>query len=230
MLWDPFRKLRRPFVPHIQRKARRYLEDQGVLDLIVTGRTDEIEPVWFDLCHLHRLIRRRKPKTVLEFGIGFSTIVIAHALQANGKGHLWSVDSDQQWIDNLIPKIPESLRARITIRHSEVHAAEYDGQLCHYYDTLPNVVPEFVYLDAPATWDVKGTVRGLTFVPEDVEWRPQVSADLLLYESSLPGRFFLLIDGRKLNVEFLYRNLKRNYRVHWNRTLQFATFELVRPR
>ena len=38
------------------------------------------EPEYNDLCRLHYLILKRKTLTVLEFGSGFSTSVIAHAL------------------------------------------------------------------------------------------------------------------------------------------------------
>ncbi len=230
MLWDPLKKIRKLFVPYWEKKALRYLEDEGVLELILDGREDEIKPIWFDLYNMHKIIRERKPATVLEFGIGFSTIVMAHALERNKSGHLWSIDTSQEWIKNLEQKLPDTLRGYVTIQQSDVQIAEHEGQLCHYYETLPDIVPDFVYLDGPSTADVKGSVRGLTFQPHNTRWRNQVAADLLLYEASLHNHFFLLVDGRKMNVEFLYRNLKRRYRVRQNHALKFATFELLAPR
>src|SRR5690606_34275376 len=45
--------------------------------------TEPKPPVWEDLVRLHRTIRTRRVTTVLEFGCGFSTTVMAHALAAN---------------------------------------------------------------------------------------------------------------------------------------------------
>ena len=36
-----------------------------------------------DLVNLHKLIRKRKVFTVLEFGVGFSSLIISDALQKN---------------------------------------------------------------------------------------------------------------------------------------------------
>ena len=45
--------------------------------------TTQFPPEIKDLVNLHKLIRKRKVFTVLEFGIGFSSIVIADALLKN---------------------------------------------------------------------------------------------------------------------------------------------------
>jgi predicted O-methyltransferase YrrM len=63
--------------------ARRLLEQNNVLSLLASGNELEIPPQLPDLANLYNLIRERRPKIVLEFGIGFSTLVIASALRDN---------------------------------------------------------------------------------------------------------------------------------------------------
>ena len=65
----------------------------------------EIEPEYDDLRNLYKLIRKRKPKCVLEFGSGFSTIAISLALKDNWEkdkvmGNLYTVDGNEKWLLN----------------------------------------------------------------------------------------------------------------------------------
>ena len=93
-------------------KARRLLNSNGVLELLTPGDDSEISPFLPDLANLYQLIRDRKPRVVLELGIGFSTMVIAEALRQNlskhkAPGHLFTVDAQASWIENTQAKIPE---------------------------------------------------------------------------------------------------------------------------
>jgi hypothetical protein len=226
MINDPFRRLRQPFVPYLQRRAEAYLKDAGVMPILVTGRSNEVPIVPYDLYNIHSRIRKRRPRAVLEFGVGFSTLAILHALALNGVGHLWTIDADEKWIENLRSKVPPELASRLTLRHSPVELGVHEGTLVHHYTRLPNIVPDFCYLDAPHPNDVTGEVRGLTYQPENSNGRHMIAADILLYESTLNRGFFLLVDGRKWNVLFLRQHLKRNYRMRWNKNLNYATFVL----
>lgn len=208
-------------------RGRNYLRRVGVLDQLRTGDAQEIPADFSDLCNLHRHVLRRKPRVILEFGTGFSTIVMAHALAQNGSGRLYGIDSSEHWIKNLQAKIPVDLAHYIDLRFSATSIGVHNGELCHYYDFLPNIVPDFIYLDAPASTDVSGSVRGLTFQPEDEGVRQQIAADILLYESTLRRGATILVDSRYNNVHFLKRNLKRRYRTRVNRTLRISTFELI---
>lgn len=212
-----------------QRRARGYrvLDKDGVAKLLKSGVPDEITIDWADLARLYKLIRQRKPLTVLEFGCGFSSLVILAALERNGEGHLHSVDASEHWLANTGAKLPSALAARWTPLHSPVRALEINGQLCSRYERLPNVVPDFAYLDAPSNIDVTGGVAGLTFQVADGKYRNAVAANMLLYESTLRTGFFMLVDRRYENVHFLRHNLKRRYRVHWDRIQHQVGFELI---
>lgn len=214
-----------------------YQED--IYDMVSGELKSPIPPEPSDLVRLHKLVRKRKSFTVLEFGSGYSTIVIADALSKNEADwqqykdkievrnrfifQLFSVDTSKDWIEHLQKKLPEHLSDRVTLQFSEVEAGTFSGQLCHYYKSIPNVIPDFIYLDGPWAKDVKGSVNGLKF---DCLERTVMSADLLLMEPSfLPGTF-IIIDGRTNNARFLKNNFKRQYITNWDKEEDVNTFEL----
>ncbi len=192
-----------------------------------------------DLVRLHSLIRKRKPFTVLEFGVGYSTAIIADALAKNEiewlqlkekplvrnrfPFQLFSVDASKKWINLTRKKIPTHLRDRVHISYSGVSISTFKGQLCHFYEVLPDVVPDFIYVDAPDTKQVKGKVHGLSFQCDE---RTVMSADLLLMEPTLLPGTFILVDGRTNNARFLDRNFTRPFKYNWHRSDDISTFEL----
>lgn len=202
-----------------------------------------IPPEIADLARLHRLIRKRKSFTVLEFGTGYSTIVIADALQKNQADwealpekpalrnrhlfHCFTVDASKNWLAKAEAGFPAALRPRVTFHHSTVHIGTHNGQLAHFYDNLPDIIADFIYLDGPDPKDVQGSINGLTFQCDE---RTVLAADLLLMESTfLPGTF-ILVDGRTNNARFLVRNFQRRYEVQWNRDADITTIELIEDR
>ncbi|MGO8689367.1 MAG: hypothetical protein ACLQLG_07010 [Thermoguttaceae bacterium] len=217
--------------------------EEGVFDAVSGKLHIPFPPQADDLVRLHALIRKRKSFTVLEFGLGYSTLVIADALEKNQKDweslrsrpeirnrflfQLFSVDASQEWIELTRKRFPEHLAKRVHFQQSDVEIGTFRGQLCHYYTSLPDVVPDFIYLDGPAPKDVRGSVRGLSFRCDE---RTVMSGDLLLMESTfLPGAF-ILVDGRTNNCRFLQRNLSRNYEVKWDKDNDVTTFELREER
>lgn len=226
-------------------EAKGYLQEQGVVDILETGVQSEIPPKWDDLARLYYLVRNRKPFQILEFGSGFSTLVMASALKqnwlayksclkeknepiANDQPFLISVESSTKWRENTESKIDKvGLTEFVDVVYSEVTIAEYNGQICHFYDEVPDVVPDFVYLDGPDPMIVKGSIRGLSFQNPK---RTVMAADLLLYESTLTPGFFMIVDGRSNNARFLQRMLKRKYDIYYHEKADVTTFELLENR
>lgn len=241
ILRDRWRLIRKLNKARTYRRAQRYLEKKDVMRILIPGQKSEIAPDMFDMYHLHRIVRERRPKHVLEFGVGFSTLVIADALHRNYQedqesatdgtppvpGKVWTLDASAKWIANVKQKLPRYLKMYADIRQSDAEICLVDNEICCMYKNLPNIIPDFVYLDAPSSEDIKGKINGLDFSLEIEGVRKAISADILFYESSLRSGFFLLIDGRYTNMHFLQRHLKRNYKVHLNRALKFSTFELM---
>ena len=108
------------------------------------------------------------------------------------------------------------------------------------YDNLPNISPNFIYLDGPNPESVRGKIRGLGFseknsnfkgdgihkTDEGNRWdRRTVNADILLYESSAPYDFFILVDRLYVNMNFLSNNLKHKYTLKKDLALGIVTFE-----
>ena len=231
---NPVRILRYIFRGQIEQNAKRYLESNGVLACLNLGNEIEVIPVFTDLANMHRLVRARKPQTVLEFGSGFSTIVLAHALQMNQRERpndappmLHSVESSEEWMDNTAAKIPAELKELVSMSHSKIVADELNGQLCFKFEKLPNVVPDFIYLDGPGAADVVGEVRGLSFQIGETHLRRQIVADVLLYESTFHKGAFILLDSMYPTMHFLRNHLTRSYKFRWNVISDQSSFELM---
>lgn len=217
--------------------------ERGVFDAVSGTVEVPFPPETADLVRLHRLVRSRKPFTVLEFGLGYSTVVMAHALAENQREwealpnrpeirnrfmfQLFSVDASPKWIEVVKTRIPESLLGRVHVHHSEVTIGTHNGQLCHFYTRLPDIVPDFIYLDGPSPKDVQGEINGMSFRCDE---RTVMAADLLLMEPTfLPGTL-IIVDGRTNNARFLERNLTRRYDIRWDREGDVTTFELCEER
>jgi len=210
----------------------------------VNGRLDiQFPPESADLVRLHKLIRARRPFTVLEFGLGYSTIIMADALEKNQKEweslpskpeirnrfmfQLFCLDAAPNWIETTRNRFPKHLLQRTHFQQSDVEIGTFNGQLCHYYKNIPNIIADFIYLDGPSPKDVKGQINGLSF---NCEERTVMSGDLLLMESTfLPGTF-IIVDGRTNNVRFLERNFSRKYEIKRDKEGDVTTFELLEER
>jgi len=196
-----------------------------------------------DLVRLHQLIRRRKSFTVLEFGVGYSTVIIADALLKNKldwetlspppkirnrfQFQCFSVDTSEKWIAVSKERLPEALKDFVKIQYSKVEIGTHNGQLCHFYKNIPDIVPDFIYLDGPDPKDVEGSINGMSFQCAE---RTVMSGDLLLMEPILLPGTFILVDGRTNNVRFLKNNLKREYEINWDRIGDVTTLELREER
>jgi hypothetical protein len=239
--------------------SRDYAAQQGLTELVnfaenaprlespydaVSGKlTAPFAPDLEDLARIHKLIRTRHIFTVLEFGVGYSTWVIADALRKNEADwnalaqrpairnrfpfQVFSVDASKEWIRMSEARIPKTLQSSIHLRHSNVKIGTFQGRLCHFFDDLPDIVPDFIYLDGPAPKDVHGSLNGMSFQCDE---RTVMSGDLLAMESILLPGTFVLIDGRTNNARFLQRNFQRNWTMVHDREGDVTSFELVEER
>jgi len=224
--------------------AYKVLEEAGIIKFLKLGCGEELSPKWDDLARLYNLIRERKPFQVLEFGSGFSTIVMAFALKQNWEDYsgltsnhagmkfeqpfMVSVESSEKWMENTRFKIIKAgLESFSKIAFSRVSIAEHQGQVCHFYKELPDIVPDFVYLDGPDPLTVEGSINGLSFQNPK---RTVMAGDILKYESTLLPGFFMIVDGRTNNARFLKRMLKRSYKIQYHPAADVTTFELAESR
>lgn len=198
-----------------------------------------------DLVKIHQLLRKRKVFTVLEYGIGYSTIIMADALhknktefensefekknniRCNHKFEIHSVDTSEFWISRMTKKIKDlGLENIVNLYFSECKIGTFNDRICHFYEKHPNVVPDFIYLDGPSPLDVSGNINGIDFTNND---RTVMSGDLLIQEPTFIPGLFILIDGRTNNANFLKNNFQRKYIYHHDIDNDIHTFELKEP-
>lgn len=113
------------------------------------------------------------------------------------KFKIFTVDTSEKWIENTKKMLPDELSDFVEFQKSSVHIDTFKGRLCHFYNNLPNIIPDFVYLDGPYKFDVQGSVNGLSFNSADVT---PIAVDLLLMEPILLPGTFVIVDGRTNNA------------------------------
>ena len=97
---------------------------------------------------------------------------------------IFSIDTNNLWIKNFeekLKKFPE-IKDIIEVVYSDIHINTFNGRICHFYDNLPFINPQMIYIDGPDTKDVKGNINGFTFNNPDIT---VMSGDPLLIEPIL---------------------------------------------
>lgn len=174
-----------------------------------------------DLYHLYALARRSAAVSVLEFGSGWSTLVLALAVEENAVSfgdtydvrhpnpfQVLSVDVSEEYSARSYARLPEALQRRV-IRHvTSARLVEHSGRWASLFDILPPFVADLIYLDGPEPAQVDGVEDG--FQLEDPHGLP-IAADILRLEPMLWPETTIVIDGRTANARFLQANLQRRW-------------------
>lgn len=203
------------------------------------GFGSTIGPQIEDLARLHYLVRERRVTTVLEFGCGWSTFVMAHALRMNATDYgaevcdslrrntpfeLHSVDDIPQFIEIARKRLSSANLDSVKFHYSAVQMTTFNGRICTEYLELPDIAPDLIYLDAPSQGSVRGSVNGITTRHPD---RLPMSCDILRIEHFLLPGTLILVDGRTANARFLRSNLQRRWRYLHDSTGDIHYFELA---
>jgi hypothetical protein len=194
-----------------------------------------------DLIRLHYLVTTRKITTVMEFGLGKSSIVLADALainKANYANHvaklrrsnpfeLHSIENNIGWIEHTKKHSEEKLGDSndiVNLHYCPLEVSEFNGRMCTYYHNIPNISPDLIYLDGPDQFSAGGSLRGLGTNHAD---RMPMAADILSFEHFLCPGTLIVLDGRTANARFLKCNLQRNWTYYHDYDLDQHFFELV---
>jgi len=199
------------------RWARYRMQQTGLNDLFAGRPKDAIPPQSYDLWNLYTNVRRRTPKTIVEFGCGCSSLVMAAALEKNGpstsSGHLYTIDASRYWLETVCATFPTRLRPYATFWHTDIEANGFT----HRYRTLPDVQSiDLLYLDGPSPDDVPGW-----------EGKHPMALDPVLLEDRFNAGFRMIVDSRRANVAMLRDKLKRKYRVRTHGIFGVTTFDLI---
>ena len=188
-----------------------------------------------DLVRLHYLIISRKVMTILEFGIGKSTMIFNDALIKNEKkyktfasknlrkSHLFechSLDNLQIWIKKLRS---EHNLVNVNYHHAYLEMGTFNGRACTFYKKIPNISPDFIYLDGPDQFSAKGSIKGINTNNSD---RFPMAGDLLMVEHFLHPGTLIVVDGRTANARFLKTNFQRDWIYYHDKNKDQHFFEL----
>ena len=181
-----------------------------------------------DLYRLYKFIIDNKRTTILEFGTGWSTLIILSAIQElddkylnkikdirkKDKFKIFVVDNELKYlkiskkrIAQFKKKIKDN-RENISFLFSDVTFEKINNQYCNIYKKIPLCNPDFIYLDGPNLFKIKNTVNNFTNKHHDM--MPMVANILNMEPFLIPGTI-ILSDGRTANMRFLKNNLKRNW-------------------
>ena len=219
--------------------AKSYAPTESPFLSVDGSNTEPFPPQWLDLIRLHYLVRSRRVTTVLEFGVGHSSGVIAHALAANREEfgmyvkeklrrsnafELHTVDESEHWIEAAEERLSSQFTEHTTFYVSPVRMTTFNGRICTEYQRLPNICPDFIYLDAPAQWPVSGDVNGISTNHPD---RLPMACDLIKIEHFLLPGTLIVVDGRTANARFLKTNFQRNWAHFHDVDSDVHYFELI---
>ena len=202
-----------------------YFKKQGLIKYLDTN-TKEFKPNLRDLYLLHQYIVLNKRLTVLEFGTGWSSLVIQHALNVNKKKYsartsrirkknqfeLFVIDNDKKFL-----KISKKRNEKIfgkkkniskNFCFSKCSMTIFKKKFASQYDKLPICNPDFIYLDGPSPFTVKKKTNGFSTNHPDLM---PMSCDILKFEHFLCPGTIILVDGRTANARFLQKNFQRGW-------------------
>jgi len=138
----------------LQREAQAKLAEEGVIGTIRAFQRanpgESFQPDFVDLYYLYAHIRAHRPSTVLEFGSGFSTAVMAHALARNGEGRLFSLEASQDWAKFSSDSLPSDLKRYAAVAYRPPVAVTVLGQATYCFEAPPVDSAELIYIDGAA--------------------------------------------------------------------------------
>ncbi len=215
-----------------------FVEAGEIEKSVSASQQKPFEPEYCDLARLHYTVLSRRVINVLEFGSGFSTVVMAHAMSILAEHfhgwvsenvrvekpfHVYSIEEDQRFLDITRDRLGEQLLKYASIIRSSVKMELQDGRYCTVYEKLPNISPDLIYLDGPSQYATSKNINGFEI---GHKCRMPMSADILRFEFFLEPGTLILIDGRTANARFLRSYLRRDWQYSHDELADIHVFEL----
>lgn len=155
-----------------------------------------------DLFNLFQLIIKYNPKSCVEVGSGYSTLIIAKALSINFKKDkikpkFISLEQDLKYLevhkDYLSKNLNKDEYELIEFLFTDLVIEEISGQKVNICRNFPNYQFDFFYEDRTDDQNFK------------------IAGDALKIEENMPRNYIICVDGMLKTVDFYKKNLKRNY-------------------
>ena len=132
-----------------ERRAHRRLASHPPLRDILGIATGTTGADYSDYWALYAYIKRHRPRHVLEFGPGVTTLIMAQALLENGAGHLTSMEDVPGYYEGAKRRIPPHLQPLIDLRLSAKVEKRYGPFAGVGYADIPERAYDFVFVDGP---------------------------------------------------------------------------------
>ena len=220
--------------------TKRYMGKLGCQELIndIDARRDTEQGVPYqlflnadklaDIVRLSYLVSKQPVGDILEFGSGVSTLLLAFCCKKNEieygyHGTVHCLEADATW-QNLVETELErhGLSKYVEFHLSVPEMTVYDTTPVMSFDKLPNICPNFIYVDGPRGNQAVGTFKG-------IGGSACISClDVLYFETTFPAHTKIVVDGKLSFVKFYEKNLKRNYRKRHIHIFDQTEFDLMR--
>ncbi len=211
------------------------------------------KPELVDLYRLYDFVAMNKRTTILEFGSGFSSLILLLALQNNKAKYqkdarklrrnnpfeLFIVDNEKKYLNitkNRINEFKKKIKSqklkkdieeiKINYLFSDCVMTFYKGNYATEYKKIPLCNPDFIYLDGPDQFKIKYKINNFTTAHKDMM---PMACDILKFESFLTPGTIILADGRTANCEFMLNHFKRKWIHYYDRKFDQHIFYLNSP-
>ena len=192
-----------------------------------------------DLYFLYQFIILNRRTTVLEFGCGYSSLIMHLALKENNKRYgekkpfercnspyeLFSIDNQKKYINIAKKRVLKYSKkiSKVNFFYSKARMTIINNNFAVEYSRLPRVNPDFIYLDGPSQWRVNGNKNNFTTAHPDMM---PMSCDIIKFENFLTPGTIIVSDGRTANSIFLKNNFKRKWKFIHNKNNDQCYFYL----
>ena len=208
-IWYIFRKYHR-------KKFINYFIENGLYDYIKNTNKKGIEIRYLQVGFLHQLIIKKKFQKILEFGSGWTTIIMAHALSIiddesnENLCKLYVIESDKKWAEETKKNIPEHLIKYVEFIIEKPIIKDNNFQNYLEYKKLPNKNIDLVFVDGPNAKDAEGNINGI----DNSVINQNAIINIINYENDSKKTWYL-IEQRIGCVEFLIKNLRYSYQINY---------------
>ena len=183
-----------------------------------------------DLYNLYQYVLINKRTTILEFGSGWSSLILSLALKEladkfsnevkslrrNNPFELFVVENEKKYLNitkNRIVKFNKYLKIKKPIKINyiltDVEMTTFKDRICTQYKKLPLCNPDFIYLDGPDQFKIKKDINGISTRHKDM--MPMV-CDILKFEYFYTPGTIIICDGRAANAKFLKDHFLRKWK------------------
>lgn len=177
-----------------------------------------------DLYRLYQFVFLNKRTTILEFGSGWSSLILSLALydlkkiylnnvkklRRNNPFEIFILENEKKFLDITKKRLSNFKNIKIKKNYffSNVNISIYDGKFATEYQKLPPCNPDFIYLDGPDQFNIKKRINNFTTGHKDMM---PMASDILKIEYFLTPGTIIVSDGRSANCKFLRDHFKRKW-------------------